>query len=1115
MLLKEKVQLWRDRFYGRQECFGYKKSFFSADKGEPVSQYLPMRRDKYKTSESRKGVVFSSPQEQFVPLGDNHIENHIKGIMELLIYVLHTDGTVNFAAVDFDLRHTFEDVLKVKRALDSHNVHSAIARSTKKGHHIYIFFDKLIEAKYVTSYISYVYEGVGFGDLLRNEGKALPETFPKTIALKDINSTGYGIKPPMQGKGLEIDQNCWVDMENHPIGGNGLSNEQWEYFKNIPKNNVETFIGLLEKNNVVIDDIRLSEKRGAVKQQDYKRLGPYERPKDGDLALVINGCPAMKRLWEGPTQEMSHEARVALLSWAIQTKNGVDMLRERWNYSQKAEEQIQYAIETNQKPWTCRGLQEHGICVKGKDPKFSTQKQKDAYGNDLTDYCFKKVPPKVAVNGKVVLNPDNLPEDEWADPSPVRLRIPFVKEGVKSLKEQIDDLDPNDRDLGNKISSLFQNIVELRDASHRKDVLDHLKSKKLLKVSELKEFEKEAKEVRRLEKERELNQGDAIRVINGTRYTILDSGGYATIELDKDGNTVVNEISNFEIELEKDIHLRSVLTGNIRELKGFIVCQGKRHSFAIPTPDWNNNSKLASAIAQSAGADAAFRSINLDKIREAVNQFGMRNLEKVDTYEDYGFDDDKEPGIYRSTTYNVTADGIVMDGDHVDMSRQDFAKYLCLDDITKDEFQKIIHFLKQEVLKFQDPVVIFPSIAHSLQAAIHNPYIPFPEAPVLWIQGTTGAGKSTIAKVAQAFHGKFPQLLNVNSTIRGIEFNSMLFKDALLVIDDYKEEYHRIGTMKVLQAFYDRSARAKQKQDGSSAKGTACRGLVMFTGEDRPTSEASTLARCIYIEAPSMLSEKDTDIFIQKFSSKFAKYLPGVTARFIHYMLKNYPKPDELCDKFWEYAKVLRAPVYNRQNAPRISQNLAANYMTWELFLEFLDSSGLLTKEEKSELREVHWKCMEEIRDSMIEFCSEEQASNVFLNGLKELIGSGKYAIHGLGSQDNKNATILGFMGEPGSGRVYLFPTLAVTAVKNMLKQVGSGLSHSTSAIGKQLVQDGFLERCDKGRSQTRKSFDGTMRWVWSLDSVKTGFGPSVKLVTNHDMASQDFSDSGIDMSTF
>ena len=64
--------------------------------------------------------------------------------------------------------------------------------------------------------------------------------------------------------------------------------------------------------------------------------------------------------------------------------------------SAKSEAQITHAIENVQKPFSCRAMQEHRICVVGRDPKFRGGST-DSIGNELSDYCFRKSAPKEEV----------------------------------------------------------------------------------------------------------------------------------------------------------------------------------------------------------------------------------------------------------------------------------------------------------------------------------------------------------------------------------------------------------------------------------------------------------------------------------------------------------------------------------------------------------------------------------------------------------------------------------------------------------------------------------------------------------------------------------------------
>lgn len=1094
--LEKKILFWKERFHGRQEVFGRKISYFSHEEGKMVSTYNPVYVEKYRSKEARKNQVFSSPSELYQPLTNTDISGHLDGTAELLIYVLHAEGTCKFAAMDFDHQHSWEDVRLITDTLKALGVPHGIARSTTKGHHVYIFFDRHIEAKYVTSFVHYVYQQVGFHDRLKNgeygkNGKpwSNPEMFPKTISLGDAVSTGYGIKPPMHGAGMQRSQNCWVDENDKPIGGVGNSPEQWEYFAAIPTMAVKDFLKLIEDKEIPVDSIRLSEKRGAVKQREYKRVTEYKPPEDGDFMLIVNGCPSLKRIWAASNAEMSHEARVALLSFALRTKNGISILRERFGNSEAAEKQIQYAIDTSQSPWTCQTMQQYGICVTGRDPVKQTGLSKDAHGVPLNDHCFERVPPRETVNGKVVINPNNVPEDEWPWPSPVRLRVPYKVVSIDTVKTEIDALDKDDIMLSEKISALFKTIVSLRDTKLRKEAVDYLKARKLISAKDINTFEKEAKREKAAERAREVSVDTGFREVNGTRYSTIEGGGYAIVHVDAEGELTFNPISNFEIVFKEDVTKHTIMGEKIRTFDGHIVCAGRNIAFRVSSEEWYNNSKLAVVLGTCVGTSGNFAPTELNHIRNATHAFGGVNLTRKETYEDYGFDDIRKPTVYRSTKYNITATSFDNETDsYVDLSDGVEARNLCLAPISKEDFIQTVKVIKTDLLNLQSHYITYTVIAHTFQAAIHNVYIPMPESPILWLQGLTGSGKSQLAKFAQSFHGNFEKLVSIQTTSRSLETYTMLFKDALLVLDDYKEAFFREGTIKLIQKIYDRAARGRLGTNLKQSATINARGLVMVTAEDAPTSEASVIARLILIESKERTSGhsiKATDALRKVVAAQ--PYFNGVMCKFIQYMLQNYPKPEVVHSKFFELTDLLRNKIKDEQNSTRIANNLAANYLTWELFLEFLMFEGVLSKDEFSQFRQTHWENIEGLRTGLVSACGREQASNVFLHYLRELILSGKYKIDGLGN-DNKNAQSIGWVDHQESDTVFLFPSICVGLVKKVAKELGSSISHSEDSIGKQLIQDKIITQIDgKYGSRVRRRYKGTRTLVWAVSAELSG----------------------------
>ena len=1085
--IEAKVKLWRERFYGRQDVYGWKNTYFNKKKGCMDTRYIPSFRESNR--EIRDTADYQTPQEKFVPLDNKVIAEHIEGTKELMMYVLQPDRTIKLAAVDFDFQYNFEDVKRCAKIIRNFGVHCDIARSTTKGHHIYMFFEDFLEAKYLTSWLYVVYCQAGFVTRNETDGTPLPEVFPKTTSLGSPLSTGYGIKPPMQGKGMLGDMNCWVDMDNEPIGGSGTCDEQWEYFEKITLNNTSDFKQVLIKNEIEVQDVRISETRGLVDGRKYARSVPYEAPTDGDLNLVIEGCPMLNYYWNRTTEPMPHHARVAAVSWAMQTENGLDILREKWGHSKEAEYQILHSIESNQQPWTCSSCQEHGACIKGLHPKFSTGEHKKQDGSIATDHCFKSTPPKEIINGKLVVNPNNVPEDRWPNPSPVRLRKKFTPITVDELKKEIDNLDKKDPNIADHVVNIMNRAVRFRDSKKKLLITEYLKSKKLIKVADLKILKKEAEQSLAEDTVKNLDSDSNVASINGIRYALADEGGYVILHPDEDGSVSYETLCNFQIIINKDISIFSMMQGTLRELRGYILCNNVKSPFVIQTEDWNQNNKLAAAIAKSAGAGATYEGKHLDRIRVCAGVFGLIHAEKVTSHEDHGWDDYLNPTVDRSTNCNIVKEGVVTDEEGTDLKRQGEAAKLSLKDISKEDFTKVIHVIKKDMVRLQHPSITMTVIAHSLQAAIHNVYMESKDAPILWIQGTTGAGKTMIAKMGQRFYGQFDSLLNVSGTGRSLEMMTMAFKDALVVIDDFKEELNRKQMIALIQKIYDRSGRTRLTSNLEQRTAAKCRGLVMVTAEDRPTSEASAIARCIYIEAPGLGADSEESI-ARGLRVRAQKHLfSGVTARFVHFVMTTYPNPNDLHQVLADINRWLIKDIRGTQNSNRVAKNLAANFLTWSLFCDFMTECGLMSQEEHIEFIEQHKKNVLGIRDKMVIVLGQELASAVFIDTIRELVLSGSARIENLTiiTEHNRNARVIGFVTNSNSGEVNLYPQVCIALAKDMVKRTGSGISHGKESIGKQLQQMGLIKRSEKERTTVRMSWKGARAYVWCLDGIAAG----------------------------
>jgi hypothetical protein len=164
-----------------------------------------------------------------------------------------------------------------------------------------------------------------------------------------------------------------------------------------------TFEQLKEAFPVTEDDINKKpnnpiNKMNVARTPTSKSMEVNER---AQLNNIINGgCPALKRTWDKPN--IPHRERVALMSLAIRTNDGEQILRDKWP-SEITNYQIDNARKNNLLPWSCRQLQAEGICQK-TDPLFG-------------DKCFKS--------------------KDGHEPSPIRLAF-GVKRAFKNIQKEIE-----------------------------------------------------------------------------------------------------------------------------------------------------------------------------------------------------------------------------------------------------------------------------------------------------------------------------------------------------------------------------------------------------------------------------------------------------------------------------------------------------------------------------------------------------------------------------------------------------------------------------------------------------------------------------------------------------
>ncbi len=220
----EKLSLYRDRFFGRQDVFGRYWSSTTEDGGKK-SGYAPKCANFWKPQchlKNKTGIGCDSCEhKQYVPVTEDSLFEHITGGGAPQIqYVLQTDSTVKFGAVDFDLKPGKEDkgydwneVRKFIDLLDTWKIPYGVARSTTNGFHVYIFIEEFYAANRFRAIIWEAYERVGFMDYARHNIKTIPEIFPKQ-SYNSSSGLGNGIKTPIIIPQFAKERNGFVTKDN-------------------------------------------------------------------------------------------------------------------------------------------------------------------------------------------------------------------------------------------------------------------------------------------------------------------------------------------------------------------------------------------------------------------------------------------------------------------------------------------------------------------------------------------------------------------------------------------------------------------------------------------------------------------------------------------------------------------------------------------------------------------------------------------------------------------------------------------------------------------------------------------------------------------------------------
>jgi len=173
-------------------------------------------------------------------------------------------------------------------------------------------------------------------------------------------------------------------------------------------------------------------------------------------------------------------------------------------------------------------------------------------------------------------------------------------------------------------------------------------------------------------------------------------------------------------------------------------------------------------------------------------------------------------------------------------------------------------------------------------------------------------------------------------------------------------------------------------------------------------------------------------------------------------------------------------------NSRRLASNAALSATGLYAFLEFAQLIGAIEQDNADILMLEHWGILCEILKKTLAEVDEIKPANVFISVLKELIQARRVRIleHYSENHNDRSIPVIGYY-KGNKEFVCLLPTITMAIVRDVFRRSeDESLNFSTAAIGKQLVEEGYMVKSGTLRIPGAGRKASPVR-VWKINASK------------------------------
>ena len=365
-------------------------------------------------------------------------------------------------------------------------------------------------------------------------------------------------------------------------------------------------------------------------------------------------------------------------------------------------------------------------------------------------------------------------------------------------------------------------------------------------------------------------------------------------------------------------------------------------------------------------------------------------------------------------------------------------------------------------------------LCEPLKRAKHEPSF------IMWLSGTTGSMKSTIAALFLSHFGDFTNKnlpASFKDTANALERKGFFTKDSILVVDDYHPSHSQFEAQKMrsiaemlLRGYGDRKGRGRLNADATAKQTLIPQGLCIVTGEDHPSGGQSAAARYYGIELEK--GQVNTEILTGMQSS--TELLSQAMRGYIQSLDIEKIIPELKAD----FLRLRKQATQGSQHA-RIPEVCAWLDIGLERGLRFMVLNRVINESRAKELLNQGMQIFLKLAEKQAATIEGETPLEMFRAGLTELLANKK--LHTNDIKFGKGLVPDGFAGWFDDNWLYLLPGTVYNEVTNYYKVRGGHLPIGERMLWTQMDIAGYLYTIEEGgkkRRTFRKAFAGNREHI-------------------------------------